>query len=389
MVCKKGLLWYKAERVSQKLPPAPLQPKTLKAMAHSLPPPPKPGPGRLFPTPDAGRSLNTDQLDELEKSFRAWAASSANTSYRFSRLRIVLIFLLIRYTGARLNEVLSLDPAGDIDCATATIRFRKKTAGRSATIREVRIPAAIAEDIRQIITDPHYHQSGSALFQIDPAHVRRKFYDQAAMIGLPHNLGAPESIRKSRAVELLQSNVPLPVVQQILGHSTPNLAASYVEFSEAELQQAARYFTERENLRRTSARNSFYGKIAAIRQGDVQALIEIVATSGITVTAIITSDSLTRIGLQIGMLVRAEVKAPWVQLSKEEAAPHCSAENVFAGTVSRMVTGRISTEVVIELLDGTELCAIITEQSRRKMKIKSGDQLWAFFDAFAVIIHAD
>lgn len=358
-------------------------------MTNSLPSTPKPGHGRLFPTPDAGRSLNADQLDELEKSFRAWAASSQNSSYRFSRLRILLIFLLIRYTGARLNEVLSLDPSADIDFITNTIRFSKKTGDKTTSGREVQIPAAIAGDIHQIVTDPQCHLSGAAFFQIDPAHVRRKFYDQAALIGLPQSLGAPESIRKSRAVELLQSNVPLPVVQQILGHSTPNLAASYVEFSEAELRQAARYFAERENLRRTSARNSFYGKIALIRQGDVQARIEIVTASGIAVTAIITSDSLIRIGLQAGMLVRAEVKAPWVQLSKDEEEPHCSAENVYSGTVRRVLTGRISTEVVLELFDGTELCAIITEKSRRQMKIKTQERLWAFFDAFAVIIHAD
>ena len=40
-----------------------------------------------------------------------------------------------------------------------------------------------------------------------------------------------ELIRKARAVELVQSNVPLPVVQSLLGLSTPNSASSFVTFS--------------------------------------------------------------------------------------------------------------------------------------------------------------
>jgi molybdopterin-binding protein len=49
------------------------------------------------------------QLDQLEQSFRTWAGSPSDGKRLLSRLRIVLIFLIIRYTGARLNEVLMLN----------------------------------------------------------------------------------------------------------------------------------------------------------------------------------------------------------------------------------------------------------------------------------------
>jgi molybdate transport system regulatory protein len=64
-----------------------------------------------------------------------------------------------------------------------------------------------------------------------------KFYERAAACGFPKELGGPDAIRKSRAVELMQNNLPLPVVQRILGHSTPNLTASFVSFSDDDIRQ--------------------------------------------------------------------------------------------------------------------------------------------------------
>lgn len=354
---------------------------------HDSPPPPSHG--RLFPVADSERCLDTKQLHDLEQSFRAWVDSSKRPDHRHSRERILLIFLIIRYTGARLNEVLSLDPAKDFDLDKNTIRFGKRHGAKDFNGREVQIPQTIADGIRAMTVDAEAKWPGSSVFRIDPAHVRRKFYEQAVTIGIPNTLGTPETIRKSRAVELMRSNMPLPVIQKILGHSTPNLAASYVEFSDTEISQVAKYFADRENKRKTSARNSFLGKISTIRTGDIQALVEVVSISGNVITSIITSDSLTRIGLKPGMLVTAEVKAPWIQLCKDRNAPNCSAENLFQGTVCRITKNRTTAEVVVRLPDSTELCAIITEKIRRQMDIQNEDLLWVFFDAFAVVLHVD
>lgn len=349
----------------------------------------QPSQGRLIPIPDSEICLDSNQLQDLEQSFRRWAQSSKRPVYRNSRDRILLIFLIIRYTGARLNEVLSLDLSKDFDGESRTIRFSKRQSGKDATSREVQIPEAISADIRTMTSGSELKWPDGTMFRIDPAHVRRKFYEQAETIGIQSSLGTPETIRKSRAVELMRSNMPLQVVQKILGHSTPNLAASYVEFSDSEIDQVAKYFADRENLRRTSARNSFFGKINTIKKGDVQAVVEIASLSGVTISSIITSDSLARIGLKPGMLITAEVKAPWVQVCKSVTSPNCSADNIFQGKVSRIIKGRATAEIIVRLLDGTELCAIITEKSRRKMDIREQSTLWAFFDAFAVVLHLD
>lgn len=352
--------------------------------------PPTPSHGRLFPVTDSDNCLDTKQLYDLEQSFRQWAKASKGPSHRNSRDRILLIFLIIRYTGARLNEVLTLDLLKDFDSDNNTVRFCKSYIGKDFnSSRDVQIPETISAEIQTMTSDLESRWPGGSVFQIDPAHVRRKFYEQATAIGIKNSMGNPETIRKSRAVELMRSNMPLQVVQKIMGHSSPNLAASYVEFSDAEIGQVAKYFADRENHRKTSARNSFYGKISVIHNGAIQTLVEVVSVSGNSVTSIITNGSLARIGLKPGMLITAEVKAPWIQLCKNESAPNCTADNMFQGTVHHITKNRTTAEIVVRLPDGTELCAIITEKARKQMNIQTKDILWAFFDAFAVVLHVD
>ncbi|MFZ2448799.1 MAG: TOBE domain-containing protein [Syntrophobacteraceae bacterium] len=344
---------------------------------------------RILSDSEPSRCLDMLQLHQLEESFRLWAESSGKPGLQASRKRILLIFLLIRYTGARLNEVLSLDPSADIDCDKRMIRLRKTGAGDHAPPREVQVPEMLSAEVRKFLLELQPGSMRGKTIGVDPSHVRRKFYERAEAIGVARELGTPEIIRRSRAVELMQSNVPLPVVQKILGHSTPNLAASYVEFSEEEIREAARYFADKENQRKTSARNSFFGKIDAVRVGDVQTVIRMVSLGGARICSIITNYSHDRLGLKPGTLATAEVKAPWVVLYKGEEEPRCSADNRFRGKVCRITRGKLMTEIVVRIPDGTELCSIITEKSKQTLDIKEDDTVWVTFSAFAVVLHTD
>ena len=344
---------------------------------------------RIVNVSDLKKSLDTVRLQDLEQSFRTWADSPQGSARKLSRKRIFLIFLLIRYTGARLSEILNLDIRRDVDCTRQIVRLRKSATSTDAPLRDVQIPELLSQDIKAALRELPSGTAQGKLFKVDPAHVRRKFYERAEAAGIPRELGTPEAIRRSRAVELMQGNVPLPVVQKIMGHSTPNLAASYVEFSEDDIRQVQRYYAERENRRKTSARNAFFSKIDRIRIGDVQTLVEMVSLGGYRISAVITNYSQTQLGLKPGNLVVAEVKAPWVALYKGDSEPACSAENRFRGTVSRIVQGRVTTEIVVRIADGTELCSIVTDKSRRMLDIRENDVLWAAFSASAVVIHAD
>jgi molybdate transport system regulatory protein len=344
---------------------------------------------RIVTLPDEAHCLDTVQLNRMEQSFRSWAEGSPRADVRVSRRRILLIFLLIRYTGAKLNEVLVLNPLQAVDLKRQEVLLGKSEARNGRLPRKVQMPESLSVELRTTLNDPALTEYLHSLFKVDPGHVRRKFYERARDCGYPPSMGAPEIIRKSRAVELIQSNMPLPVVQRILGHSTLNMTASYVAFSDDDIRQVAQYFIEKESRRKTSARNSFFGKIRSIQKGDIQANVEMITAGGDLVTTIITNDSLSRLGLKPGALITAEVKAPWVILEKSDRKPESTAENRFPGTITRITKGKVTTEYVVRIADGTELCSLVNTENARRMGFKKNDQVWVIFNSFSVVLHTD
>jgi molybdate transport system regulatory protein len=348
-----------------------------------------PNPARIYAAAEQSRCLDLTQLAKLEQAFRSWAEASTRADVQVSRKRILLIFLLIRYTGGRLNEVLALDPSRDIDVSKRVVRYGDAPSSESWSRRDVQISEELMQDIQAALDDPAFAEQRGAWLQVDAGHVRRKFYERAADCGFSQDLASPNAIRRARAVELMHNNVPLPVVQRILGHSTPNLTASLVAFSDEDIHQVARHFIEKESRRKTSARNTFFGKIGNIRKGDIQSRVDVVTVGGNVVSTVITNNSLKRMGLKKGSLVTAEVKAPWLIVEKSPVAPVCTAENIFHGTVTQVVRGRLTSEFVVRISDGTELCSLVTEESRRNLNIQEQDEVWVMFNNFAVILHVD
>jgi molybdate transport system regulatory protein len=343
--------------------------------------------GSIFSSPDQDTCLDLIQLHKLEQSFREWVNSAVRVDVRLSRLRILIIFLLIRYTGGKLSEVLYVDPQLDIDYEKHFVRFgrtRKKT-GRPQRI--VNISEALCLEIQAIIAELSSHEALKNMLKVDPGFVRRKFYERAEACGIAKQLGAPEILRKSRAVELMQNNMPLPAVQMLLGHSTPNLTSSYVSFSEDDIQEVTRLFIDRESTRKTSARNSFFGKIQDLRRGDIQTKVTLTTISGFTVTTVITNESLEQMALKKGMLITAEVKAPWVILQKGREEPKCSAENRFKGVIERIKKGKVNTEYMLRIADGTTICSIVSTESAQNLGLDLHDQVWAIFNGFAVVLN--
>ena len=345
--------------------------------------------GRIVSITEEGQCLDLAQLERLEQSFREWADGSPRADVRTARRRILAIFLLIRYTGAKLNEVLALNPFEDIDPGRRTVVFRGADTSREAQLREVQISEILSHEIQTVLADPSFKNVSKSPLDVDPGFVRRKFYDRAQACGFPKRLGGPEMIRKARAVELLQGNMPLPAVQHMLGHSTPNLTFSYVTFSPDDIQHVTRAFIEREASRKTSARNSFFGKIRTIQKGDIQTRVVLTTIGGYSVTTVITNDSLEQLALKKGGLITAEVKAPWIILHSCGEAPKCSAENQFNGIIERINKGKVNTEYTVRIPDGTALCAVVSTESVRCLALDPGDRVWAVFNCFAVVLHVE
>lgn len=344
---------------------------------------------RIYAGSDQVKTLDTSQLEVLEQEFRRWAQASVRKKVLISRKRIFLIFMIIRYTAAQLSEVLNLKVPEDFNWTEGVIEFGKSRSGDGSACRQVQISGELVSELSKMIGQVAANTKQEKILKVDPGHVRRKFYERAGSCGFPKDMGTPSAIRKARAIELLRSNMPLPVVQRILGHSTPDLTASLMNFSENDIHQVARHFIDRESQRKTSARNTFFGKISAIRRGDIQSHLDLVTISGEPVVTVITNHSLERLGLKEGSLVTAEVKAPWVILQKAETRPMCTAENVFRGTVSRVLYGEVAAEFIVSTKNGLQLCSVISKQSAQELAIKKNEKVWVIFNCFAVVLHVD
>jgi molybdate transport system regulatory protein len=291
--------------------------------------------------------------------------------------------------GAKQNEVLALNPFEDIDPVRHAVFFRDTGTGMEPNPREVQISETLSNEIGNMLTDPSFQEASPDILNVDQGFVRRKFYERVQVCGFAKRLGGPEMIRKARAVELMQGNMPLPAVQMILGNSTPNLTSSYVSFSEDEIRQVARLFMERESMRKTSARNSFFGKIQNIQRGDIQTRVNLTTIDDHPITTVITNDSLERLGLNQGRLITAEVKAPSVILQAGDTEPACSAENRFKGVLTKITRGKINTECVVRISDTTESCAVVSSAGIRQLELNEGHNVWVLFNCFSVVLHVD
>lgn len=344
--------------------------------------------GRIVSIAQRDEYLDYSQLNQLEQSFRDWTEKSKRKDVRLSRLSVLLIFLLIRYTGAKLNDVLSINIHTDLDWTRCLVIFRSD--GNDATkLREVHISQSLADEIRDKIDTLKSRKNSDRPLDLDPGFVRRKFYERALECGFPKQLCGPEAIRKARGVELMQSNIPLPAVQMMLGHATPNLTSAYVTFSKDEIQALTRRFLEKESGRKTSARNSFFGKVTRIVKGSIEAQIAMQTLEGDYILSVITNDSLKRLGLNPGSFITAEVKAPSVILHQGESDPKCSTENRFRGVVTRRTLGKIHTEYIVKISETTEVCAVISSTGNPSFELKVNDHAWVLFSSSSVVLHVD
>ncbi len=335
-------------------------------------------PGGQFTVPDTVRHLTSEQLDAVSQSFLEWYRAAATNAQCRSRGRIWLVFLLIRYGALRLGEALALNDREDIDFARSLVIVRGQV------VRELQFPENIMEEIRQILESPVMFGLRGEVLRLDQGYVRRMFYERSKDANLPKELLSPRVIRHSRGIELLRGDVPLKIVQQFLGQQSPALTASYLHFSHEDARRIVHSHLRREAMKKTSARNAFTGIINRIKRSDLLAEVEILTNTGLTVVAVITTDSADNLELREGLNATATIKAPWVIINTGDAPT--SARNHFSGKVKSIQTGDIETEVVVSLDEGSTVVALITTQSAHKLKLDAGKPVSVMFKAFAVVL---
>jgi molybdate transport system regulatory protein len=336
---------------------------------------------RIFQVPETVKYLDPGQLDALKRSFRDWLHAARDARTRQARTRIWLLFLILRYTGMRLGEVLDLDDGTDFDLARGVVMVRGDAP------REIPLPAEVVDALALFLEHPMSMELRGQIFRLDQGYVRRKFSERGKGTDIPRELLNPRVLRHSRAVELLRGGVPLVVVDAMLGHQGPS--SPYVSFSDADTRRIMNHYIFEERKMKTSARNMFVGQISSIRDGNILSEVEVTTAAGLRIVSVITKESFENLGLAMGMTVIATVKAPWVVLVKDETSFKTSARNKFCGRISAVNTGQIAAEVVVDLADGTKITSLITDESVTNLDLKVGDEICAMVKAFCVILALD
>lgn len=137
---------------------------------------------------------------------------------------------------------------------------------------------------------------------------------------------------------------------------------------------------------KTSARNQFIGKVVKIKEGAVNDEVELEIAGGHRIVAIVTHESTESLGLKAGADAFALIKASSIILVSEDSDVRFSARNRLNGTISRLQTGAVNSEVVIDLPGGGVIAAIITNESAVNLGLTQGGPASAIFKASSVIV---
>ncbi|MGE4298474.1 MAG: TOBE domain-containing protein [Desulfovibrionaceae bacterium] len=340
---------------------------------------------RLFTVKDGVRHLDGAQLESLESAFEAWVEVSRDARTRRSRERVCIVFLVLRYTGARLGEVLALDERRDIDYRRGVLHIPD-----ASGVREIPLPGKAIERIRRHCAafDPEPGASGAhrePLFDLDQGFIRRKFYEQQERTGLPKELLNPRVLRTSRAIELQRGGMPLRAVQAMLGHTKADFTAAYVALADNDLKHIIRHHLLKEFNVATSVRNTFHGVVARVRATPVASEVTMRTPSGYELTGIITTDSCGKLGLAEGRQVTALVKATWADVRRAPEPLPPPARNTFSGVVTTVAEDGAMVEVTGLLQDGTPVCALLAADHQGVRELVKGDVFLFGFAPLSVI----
>ncbi len=138
---------------------------------------------------------------------------------------------------------------------------------------------------------------------------------------------------------------------------------------------------------RTSARNQFACTVLEVRMGEVNAQVMLALDAEQRLEAVVTCDSVARLGLVPGQEVLALVKAPAV-LVLPGWAMRTSAGNHLQGVVSRIHEGPVSSELVINLAQTPvrHVCAVVTTDALRELKLATDTQVTVAFQSSSVML---
>ncbi|SIO12118.1 TOBE domain-containing protein [Halodesulfovibrio marinisediminis] len=339
-------------------------------------------PHAIFTVSDSLRYLEPQQIKMFLQSFDAWCAATDRQEYVRSRQRMRALFLLLRFTGARLGEVLALDDRTAFDFSRKTVCL-----GHGETERDVPLESFVSDAIQEVLESAMGCSLRGHFFHMDPGYVRRIFYARAMDCGLPKELGTPRVLRYSRALEMVRGGVPLLVVSNLLGHLSTDILNSFRNYSSDDVVSIVRK-AHSEMQKKTSARNSFVGHVARVVSDGLMAEVEVVTESGMAIFSLITEESLRTLKLCIGTPVVATIKAPYVDIAQQCLNPTLERRNTFTCSVERIASTEVLSEVIGHLEDGSGVCSLVSTSMVKSLNLVSGSMVDVCFKELSVVLHS-
>ncbi len=288
-----------------------------------------------------------------------------------SRLRNWFIFMLLRYGGMRLEEILDLE-AENLELNTLRINIPK---GRFP--RTISLPPLATRQMRErlerwpalfVLKNP---------FRCDSSQIRRAFSRCASQCALSPGLLTARTLRRHRGLELEKAGLPLSLINLFLGRAIPD-----PDFDSEQGNKILDQFIQNEQFPKTSARNSFHGALISLKKKGILIETCLETASGMKVHAVITDTSRQNLNLEEGMAVTALVKAPWVNVYENIS----SEPNHFYGKIKEIKEDSSAVEIIVIMDTGNIVCSLYTLEQKPDFPLYAGKDVGVKFSPMSVIL---
>jgi molybdate transport system regulatory protein len=135
-----------------------------------------------------------------------------------------------------------------------------------------------------------------------------------------------------------------------------------------------------------SAKNVFSGTVCDIVRDISVARVVLQLKSGNQMTAVVSTDSVDALGLEVGTPAYAMVKASSVMIAGNDQTMKISAQNRIVGQITQITESAVVGEVVLDIGAGETITATITDSSVHKLGLQEGNKVCAIIKSTSVII---
>ena len=146
--------------------------------------------------------------------------------------RVRLFCLTLRWSGARISEVLALTPAAiDIETGVANILTLKRRL--RGVVRQVPLPRGLLDELDRTFklraTQRDCERANLPIFRFSRTTAWRCVKQVMVTAGVTGSAAMPKGLRHAFGVNAFQANVPPHLVQRWLGHASLRTTGIYVD----------------------------------------------------------------------------------------------------------------------------------------------------------------